>query len=187
MKLVKYVIGIDAGFVHTGISVFKVLDGGGLKFHSCKTIGTEKVDKKKQVRVADDDADRMMKLVIEMDKFLSETCAGSSNVYCVIELPTGGSQGARANRTMGMITGVIVTYVTIKDIPVEYVTPNDVKIAITGKKTANKDEIMNKVRKILGKYDLPKTKVGFEHVADSVGAVLHARKFSQIYKIFINK
>lgn len=182
----KKVVGIDAGFVHTGISIFNVINGK-LQFHSCKSIGTEKAGKKKQVRVADDDSDRVMKLIIDLDKFLTDNGVDANDVYCVIELPTGGAQGARANRTMGIITGAIVTFVTLKNIPVEYVSPNDVKIAVTGKKTASKDEIMDRIRKMLSKYSLPKTKTEFEHIADSIGAILHVRKYSQLYKVFVNK
>lgn len=182
----KYVIGIDAGFTHTGISVFKVINGH-TKFHKCLTVKTEKTEKKKQVRVADDDAERIMKLILEMDKFLAECVEGDNKVYCVVELPSAGAQGARALRAMALITGAIVTYVTVKNIPTEYVTPNDVKIAVTGKKTASKDEIMDTMRWMLRSYSgqLPKTKEAFEHIADSVGAILHVRKYSQMYKLFV--
>ena len=183
----KYVIGIDAGFVATGVSVFSVVKNGALTFHSCRTFVSEKSEKKKQIRVADDDSDRITKTILNLDEFLSEIGVDDNQMYCVIELPTGGAQGARANRTMGIITGAIVTYVTLKKLPVEYVSPNDVKIAVTGKKTASKDEIMDKIRKVLVKYELPKTKSEFEHIADSVGAILHVRKYSQLYKIFVNK
>lgn len=182
----KYVIGIDAGFTHTGVVVFQAVDGR-LTYICGETFVSEKSEKKKQVRVADDDADRIMKLILEMDKFLSESGCYDNEMYCVIELPSAGAQGARALRAMALITGAIVTYVTLKNIPVEYVTPNDVKIAVIGKKTASKDEIMNKIRKMLGKYELPKTKDKFEHIADAVGAILHVRKYSQLYKIFVNK
>lgn len=182
----KYVIGIDAGFTHTGVSIFKSV-GGKLMYSSGDTFTTEKREKKKQVRVADDDADRIMKLILDLDKFLSENGCYDGDMYCVIELPSAGAQGARALRAMALITGAIVTFVTLKNIAVEYVTPNDVKIAVTGKKTASKDEIMDRIKKSMPNAEFPKTKDKFEHIADSIGAILHVRKYSQLYKIFVNK
>lgn len=182
----KFVIGIDAGFTHTGISIFKVVNGQ-LRFYKCKTIKTEKSEKKKQVRVADDDAERIVKLVLEMGEFVSECVQEGNKAYTVIELPSAGAQGARALRAMALVTGALVAFLTVMDMPSEYVTANDVKIALTGKKTASKDEIMNRVRQKMNNYNhlFPKTKDEFEHVADSVGAVLHVRKYSQMYKLFV--
>ena len=184
----KFVIGIDAGFTHTGVSVFKAINGK-LKFYKCTTIKTEKSEKKKQVRVADDDAERITKLVLELGEFVSECVTEGNQSYTVIELPSAGAQGARALRAMSIVTGALVAFLTIKNMPSEYVTANDVKIALTGKKTASKDEIMNRVREKMSDVNhlFPKTKDEFEHIADSIGAIMHVRKYSQMYKLFVNQ
>ncbi len=183
----KFVIGIDAGFTHTGVSVFKVINGN-LKFYKCVTIKTEKGNKKTGVRVADDDAERITKLILELAEFLSECVQEGNQSYTVIELPSAGAQGARALRAMAIITGALVSFLTLMKMPSEYVTANDVKIALTGKKTASKNEIMDRVKEKMSSHThlFPKTKDEFEHIADSIGAVLHVRKYSQMYKLFVN-
>lgn len=183
----KILIGIDAGFVSTGISVFEV-GKGGCKFLEAKCIKTEKSSKKRGLRVADDDSERIRVIVAGIDEIYSKY-ASSNDIFIAVEIPTGGAQGARANRTMGIITGAIVAFITLRNVPVEYITPNEVKLAVTGRRNASKEEIMNKIRLMLDnhKENLPKSKAEFEHIADSVGVVLHVRKNSQMYKMFVNK
>src|SRR5574340_711563 len=153
----KYLIGIDAGFTHTGISIFKV-DGGVFKFQECKTFVTSKSEKKKQLRVADDDADRIQSIIRRMSDMLKPYL--DYPCMLAVELPTGGSQSARATRTMALITGAIVAFIAIYDMPAEWITPNDVKIAVVGNKNATKDQMMDRVRQALSKHSdkLPKTK-----------------------------
>lgn len=181
----KILFGIDAGFVATGVSVFDVT-GGGCKFIEAFCIRTEKSVKKKAIRVADDDCERVRIIVSTLDEMLSQWIE-TNQVFMAVEIPTGGAQGARANRTMGIITGAMVALSVLRWVPVEWVTPTEVKIAVTGKKSACKDEIMDKIRKVLSAYStkLPKSKAEFEHIADSVGVILHIRKNSTMYKLFI--
>ena len=181
----KHLIGIDAGFVSTGLSSFEVGEGK-FKFKGCMTISTSKSDKKKQVRVADDDADRIKVITLGIKDFI-ETYANDGDIMVAVELPTGGSQGSRANRLMGIVTGAVVAILTMLDIPVEYITPNDVKIAVTGKKTATKDEIMDRIRLVLAQYKslLPKTKGEFEHIADSIGVCIHIKRHSSLFRVFV--
>jgi Holliday junction resolvasome RuvABC endonuclease subunit len=203
--MIKYVLGVDAGFAHTGLSLFRI-DTDNSKvfdFIDCKTIKTEKIGKKKQIRVADDDAERIAIIVEGIDDFLKPYFYKVSsdgidswsvkNLYAAVELPHGGARGARPNRTMGIITGLIVSYFKLRNIPIEYIAPNDVKLVLSGKRSASKDFIMKKIRAVLEKNldkdvidKLPKAKGDFEHIADSIGVVAHIRKFSQMYKVFSN-
>lgn len=179
----KYLFCIDAGFTHTGMSLFKV-NGGKFILQSAHTVVTEKSNKKKQIRVADDDAERTKIIIKGMNDFIKDYEGGK--IMAAVELPHGGARGARALRTMGIVTGAIVTYLEMKGWPAEYVTPTDVKIAIAGNRKASKEVIMSKVRKMLNKYDnlLPKTKGEFEHVADSIGVFKYICENSVLFKIF---
>lgn len=183
----KYLFCIDAGFANTGMSLFRIKPNsmGKLEFIKCFTARTKKSDKKRSIRVADDDSERVLQIIRQVDDFIRPF--DGNKIMVAIELPTGGAQGARANRTMGLITGAMVTYLEIMDWTVEYVTPNDVKIAVTKSRKASKDEIMDEIRKMLKKHSnkLPKTKAEFEHIADSVGVALHIKKNSNLYKTFI--
>ena len=136
------------------------------------------------MRVADDDSERIKIIIRGVNDFVSDYEYGK--IMVAVELPTGGAQGARPNRTMGLITGAIVTYVEMKGWPTEYVTPTDVKIAVTGNKTASKNEIMERIRNKLKRHSdkLPKTKDKFEHIADSVGIALFIKRNSEMFKVF---
>ncbi len=180
----KFLFCIDAGFTHTGMSLFKVNDGKFI-FEKAYTVVTEKSSKKKQLRVADDDAERTKLIIKGINEFIKEY--ETDKIMAAVELPHGGARGARAIRTMGIVAGAIVTYLEMKNWPAEYVTPDDVKLAVAGNKKASKDEIMEKVRKILieHKHKLPKTKNEFEHIADSIGVALHIKKHSEMFKMLI--
>lgn len=182
----KLLVGIDAGFVATGISIFDVTKG--CIFVTANCIRTEKSLKKRSIRVADDDSERVKNIIIGLDEMIKKYNKNGNKFFVAVELPTGGAQGARPNRTMGIITGAIVAFTTLRNLPVEWVTPAEVKVAVSGNKSASKDEIMDKIRRMLSNYsdELPKAKKHFEHIADSVGVVLHTRKHSQMYKFFIN-
>jgi Holliday junction resolvasome RuvABC endonuclease subunit len=186
LKMDKYLFCIDAGFVSTGLSIFLV-ENGKLIFNNCLTIQTKKSEKKKSVRVADDDSERIKNIIIGINEFIDPYL--NHSLMAAVELPTGGAQGARANRTMGMITGSIVTYLEIMGWPTEYVSPNDVKIAVTGSRKASKDEIMEKIKKefINFEYLFPKTKSKFEHIADSIGCAVHIKRHSEMFKMFSKK
>lgn len=160
------------------------------------TVHTEK-STKKATRTADDNAARAAQLARELrdvcDEYLVEGIVG--------ELPSGGAQSARAATQMAMAAGVVASFAVLMELPVEWATPTEVKKAITGKRSATKEEIMGTVCKMLGGtieekphgkgrrllYHIPgHDPLGpkdFEHAADSVGAYL-ARKDDVLVRAF---
>lgn len=83
------------------------------------------------------------------------------------EVPMG-SKSARANRLLGMATGVLGTCGTIlasEELATIYeIKPSEVKNKV-GKRDASKEDIIKYVAKF-GKFDYPKSKM--EHIADSI-------------------
>ncbi len=162
------VMGVDAGFTHMGMVAVengKVID--------YQTVRTEKTAKKRGIRVADDDAERCMKLAEGLFKFIDKHKPAGA----FVELPTGGAQGARANRTMGMATAVVVCVLHLAEVPAEWITPMAVKKAATGRKNASKEEVQKAVINsfewegdIANAYQWKK-----EHVCDAAGAVIAAQ------------
>lgn len=188
----KFAIGIDAGFTHIGVSVFRINKNGKLKFADCFVTVTTK--NKKEKFVFEDDVKRIEKLISELDAFLWNPERTPFNSYIVTELPTGGSKSSRAGRSMGMATGLLVAYFKVKDIKnVSYIRPTDVKKVFKKdkkkRKDPSKDEIMFYVKKILKPYrnKIPKAKSRFEHIADSVGCIVHAKNNIKVFKEFCNK
>ncbi len=172
-------ISLDMGFKNTGWSVFDngiIIDVG--------IIVTAK-STKKGIRVSDDYFNRASVLTAGLQELLRFAPEG-----IIAELPSGGSQNARASSQMGIATGVIASFCTITHLPFEGATPQEVKLASTGMKKATKEEVMDAiVKKFNWTKEIKQYKKGvgvtfklfddrtynkgqFEHIADSVGAYL---------------
>lgn len=159
------VMAVDAG-----------LQGMGVVVAEGRTIiyaGTSRTQKsgKRGLRVADDDADRCQ----QHARFLLGVIREWRPAGAVVELPGGGARGARANRSMGMATGVVAAILEATGLPVEWVPPADVKKAAGGRRDASKAEVEEAVRKAFTwEAAPPKTKAEAEHVFDAAGALLAA-------------
>lgn len=137
------------------------------------TCRTERNAGKRGLRVADDDADRAQQLA----RFLLATIREWRPAGAVVELPSGGAQGARANRAMGMATGVVTAILEATGLAAEWVTPQGVKKASAGKKDASKGDVAGAVGgKFTWACDLPRSKAEQEHIFDAAGALLAARQ-----------
>lgn len=161
------ILAVDAGFQALGLVV---VEGERVQF--ALAVRTERTAKKRGVRVADDDAERCALLA----RSLAEVIAAHHPVAAVVELPTGGAQGARANRAMGMATGVVVAMLEQHRLPAEWVTPADVKKAATGRRDGSKDDVQRAVCDRLAWGDhWPRHAWAQEHVADAAAAFLAAQ------------
>lgn len=103
------------------------------------------------------------------------------------ELPHGGAQSARAASMMAMSNAVVSATGKLLDIPMEWTTPREVKLALSGNAKATKDEQMEACldevggfTSYIGKsifFTIPNCEGGenmrkkyFEHIADAYGA-----------------
>jgi Holliday junction resolvasome RuvABC endonuclease subunit len=153
------ILTLDVAFANCGFAVIK--DGRVIDFG---TIVTEK-DKRKSVKVSDDYASRCTKFAAELKAIIQE-----HKIKAVVgELPSG-SQSAVAAKMLGGATGVVVAVTTCFDLPVEWISEGDSKKAALGKRTAKKEEVMDWARNVFPGYSFPKTKKGFEHIADALMA-----------------
>jgi Holliday junction resolvasome RuvABC endonuclease subunit len=158
----RTILTLDVGFRATGWAVCGP-DGPV----ACGVIRTEPSAKKLKVRTADDYSIRAAKMARELHNIIR-----AYNVARVIgELPSGGAQNARAMAMMNMATAVVAAVVELNELPSEWATPGDVKLALCGKKSASKDDMMNKARAVWGhQCEFPAVKAEFEHIADACGA-----------------
>lgn len=183
-------LGIDAGFQAMGTVVVELGDAGDgdparRRILHAETCRTERTAKKRGIRVADDDAERCQ----ELARFLFDVIRTYQPAGAIVELPSGGAQGARANRAMGMATGTVVAVLEIAKLPAEWVTPQMVKKAATGRMDGSKEAVQEAVREAFDwnrgvkgdkgrsgdvQSHWPKYKWAQEHVADAAAAVLAA-------------
>lgn len=131
---------LDVGFEHTGWAVIERHKDED-RFVDVGVITTKKSDKKQKVRMADENAMRGAQIATGLDLIIK--------VYgcraMIGELPSGGAKSALAMRSMAAATTAVSAAAAILGIPSEWCSPNDVKLATVGKKSATKAEIMDAV------------------------------------------
>ena len=168
------ILALDVAFSNTGWAILEYSDNEW-KCLDAYVITTKPEHKKKKLRVADDDVRRSTELFATLSAIMVQ-----ANIKGVVaELPTGGAQGARPNRAMGMATSVAACLVEQFKVPAEYINPNDSKKTVTGNKNASKKQVQDAIIK---KYPTCtksfKLKRGsqteyenkFEHAADALAA-----------------
>lgn len=176
----------DIGFANTGYVIFD-----NKKPIACGVIKTEKTTKK-NTRVSDDHSARSIVLAKNIDDLIY-----NYEIEGIIgELPSGGAQNARAMAFMMSAISIISSVGALCDLPMEWATPTDVKKAVTGKRSATKEEMMLRISqkfefKIIKKkkridYITPFGKFPkgqFEHIADAFGVYL-ALQNDNLVKMF---
>lgn len=159
------VAGVDIGFRNTGVSVFDV-EGKTLVFKDSACFSGKKTKAKEYVAIKD--AKQTYDVLTRTESFIQQ----HKVQLMIIELPTGGARSSRAARGLGIATCMAVALPMHLACPTIFVTPRDVKIATTGNPEAEKKDIIEAVSKLFPEIlKHPVTKQ--EHVADSVGCVLH--------------
>ena len=129
------IIGIDIGFNATGLIAMAVrpdLEFGYKPMTWC-CVRHKTYANKQHVYVADRDIEKLIKTRRDILNF----CLGITDgpgynaVAIVVEAPTGGAKGARANRCMGMATGLIACIsgelLDTQGMMVEWVQPGESK------------------------------------------------------------
>jgi Holliday junction resolvasome RuvABC endonuclease subunit len=160
------ILAVDAGFAATG---WAIVSGG--QFVVGDVIVTKAEGKKKAVRKADDDIERCQEIV----RVLETMCRAYKVEALVVEIPTGGAQSARAMRGMGLVTGVLAALTELLGLPVEWVSPGQVK-ALAGSRLATKQQVEAVVVKrwpnALAFCEALRGRR--EHLADALGAYMAA-------------
>lgn len=192
----KYLIGIDVGFSNMGILVMKVPE---LEMVQWDVIQTQPQNKVKGIRKLDDDMERVKQLSLGLREVCYKFQNENIKFMAVAEMPHGGAQSSRAARAMGISSAVAVSVFSMCEIPIEFVYPQDAKLALTGNKNASKDDMIYKaVESLEGEYE-PDTKGGvykfsvgdpirkgkLEHLADAYGAIVYTVNNSEMYKVFV--
>lgn len=163
------VVGIDPSLRNVGIAHGEVdLDTFKIDISRVSLSCTEK-SKKKGLRVSSDDFDRAR---AHYGNILMG-CTGKS--FAMVEMPIG-SQSASGMKSYGVSIGLVACL----PIPVTQVTPEDVKLASIGSKTASKQDVIDwahglypnaegwLTKKVKGVISLTAAN---EHIADAIAAI----------------
>jgi len=162
------ILSLDPSLRSTG---FVCMEGGEVQ--KCGNIVTKKDSRARYVGL--DYAYRAEVMCRRLDKVVQEM--GPSAV--ISELPHG-SQSEKAAKAFGIIIGVISAWTAIRELPIEWCTARDGKIALTGNPKATKKEMITKAINNY-KYDkFPEAQGKMEHIADAIGVYLALRDKSLV-------
>lgn len=171
------IIGLDVAFRNIG---WVKVDPASYEVVAAGCLHTEKrAGKSSNVRCADDD----IRCCMELAGALLELLEGASAVAA--EVPTGGAKGGRANRTMGMVTGVVAGVCEMLKVPTIWVAPQDSKKTATGARDASKSMMAAAARAkfpTLSEFLTGKL-CNDEHICDAACAVAVAERDAAIRMI----
>jgi len=158
-------LAVDIGFAKMGCCVLCIRERGYDLVYSrvCRTAPSKKV---LGIRSANDNVRRSQ----EITRYVTNLIDEHQISVVALELPSMGAKSAKAMRAMGLACGVIAALdVVYSKIPFLYVTPSDVKVALSGNKTASKEELQVIAGGMYPKLFNGVTKTDKEHVADAIG------------------
>lgn len=162
------VLVLDIGFRNMGWVIFD-LSKAPHRPIACGVICTEKSDKKLKVRAADDNMRCSAELATGLVQVIKRY-----GVYGILgELPHGGSQNATAAKQMQAASSVVAAVAEIAGLPADFSTPEEGKLALCGKKTASKKEMIAAAKKRWeNNIEFPKAEKRAEHIADACACFL---------------
>jgi Holliday junction resolvasome RuvABC endonuclease subunit len=169
---IKRVLAIDIGFAAAGMAVFDIAP---VKLWDTKCIHTSPEAKKRGIYQSHDDVRRALSLTRGIVEYFTESqCSGMA-----VELPSAAAQGAKANRAMGIATGVIAATVEILRCPVDWITPDESRTAAIGRRSAPKGENIKELVMAAISAHYPEI-AGLklkdkEHIADAIATFEAAR------------
>lgn len=156
---------IDIGFAHSGVVYMDVVEKG-FQLVDKVVITTKKEVKARHIRSADDNIRRCKEI-------FEPLAAGIVEHDCravAIEMPSGGARSAIAMRAMGLASGVVAGLdCHFPGKAFIYVTPAEVKIALSGDKQASKEKMQSIAVGLYPELFTGVNKTNMEHLADAVG------------------
>jgi len=155
------IIGIDPGLGRTGWAVIEE-DGGKIKVHSFGCIDTEKNS---------DEVKRLRTIYSSLKKIIS-----SENPTVLAVEKLFFSKNVKTALSVGQARGVILLAAAESGLSIEEYTPLQVKIAVAGYGQADKNQVGQMVKSILGLKSVPKPD-------DAADALAIALTHSASYKI----
>lgn len=163
------VLGLDAALCNFGIAAVD-LEAEGERIVALQVLRTAP-NQRIGARVGEDSARRVAELAFGL-----HAAIGQHHPAAVVLETTGAGKGSTAVRSMALAFAVAVTVARLHGLPVVQVSPLDVKRAMTGRKKAEKDEIILAVEQRFPEVPWPEDvpRGCWEHAADAVGAVVAA-------------
>ena len=181
-----HIMAIDVALRHTGVAIIDPME----RLVHSECLVTKKASKKLKMYKTDDDLNCVREIVNGLRRLLDEYHV----TIMVGELALSGGQTASSCAALALSKALIGTMVEFTGLPFLRINPMDVKIAMTGNRTASKKQMQDTAFTMWGQD--PKwvsaakcSKTGytmrFEHIADALGAFM-ASKNSPEMKLWLD-
>lgn len=160
------VLGVDPGFASMGFAAVAVDPVGDLA-NAVWVVRTEKSTKKGNVRASEDNVRRAMELSFRLEEAVANWAP-----LAVAAETMSWPRNAGAAAKVALAWGVLCSVAKRHGLPLVQASPQQVKLAICGSKTASKEEVIAAVRKRWPELELPKQVTLQEHAADAAAVVV---------------
>ena len=172
-----FILGVDPGFAFFGLSVVQLLPDAE-RIVWVDVIRTQKTDKKREVRAADDNFHRAQVIAAELHAVVKQHCP-----VAIAAEAASDPRNASAAGKIRMAWGVLADLCYVYQLPLVQVSPQDIKKALCGDKSASKEEVRAALEgRYSGQFDVfkarfpparpPKPNGQWEHGFDATGAVV---------------
>lgn len=160
------VLGIDGGFASMGLAAVELLPDNE-RVIKAWVVCTELSAKKRGVKAGDDTCRRARELAFAVGRAVD----AYDPIAIAIESPSWPRNCGVAAK-MGVAFGVVFALSETHRLPLVMASPQEVKRAVCGAKTASKDEIIHAIEMRYPEIGWPKRTTLWEHAADAVGVVV---------------
>lgn len=144
----------------------------------CGGIHTQPTSKALRTRKGDDRVRRVQEINFKLLEVVKKY-----NVNLILSELPHGSQSAVAAVMIGMVTGMMQTIGDSLNIPVEWYSEGDAKLAACGKRSIEKDHMVAIMENLYPDTKWKKTKWENQAIADSLAVFYVARQQSTILKM----
>lgn len=167
------VLGIDPGFAAFGYAVAEVVTTGhGIRVLELDVIRTAKSTAKRNVRTTDDNVRRAREIALHINAVL-DGYAPPFIAVCAeaMSFPRSSSVAAKVALAWGVVAGICEARL----LPLLQCTPQELKQAVCGRKTASKEDVELALKERYGADVIDDHVVGLgklrEHPIDALGAI----------------
>lgn len=178
------IIGLDVGLAHCGIACVEVSatpTGFSFTLVDAAVIVTEKRGSKVAMSTTADNVLRMR----ELSDGLHDAMIPMLRPKLAVSESQSWPRNAGSSAKIGMAWGVVTTLLHVRSIPLYDVSPQAIKLAVCGNKSASKDAVISAVTAIVGPMPSKIKKADREHSCDAIAAVMAAVRYREDVKLWI--
>jgi crossover junction endodeoxyribonuclease RuvC len=165
-----FVIGVDPGLAALGLARVQIRRDDE-HVAGLAVARTQKDSRKHEVLSCDDTMRRAAELADALERWLLATPGEVVAIVTeAVSMPRSGSVCFK----QGLAFGVLAAVALARRVPVIQVTPQNLKRAVTGDRSASKEAVQVALTARYGAIDWPRPAGIMEHAADALGAVVAA-------------